>query len=89
MTEFGLLPAWPLLVAAVVLVAAFVGWAACASTASHRPTRNVGVTFCDDCSVPCTEAYPCWCCRAGGRHASGSDTHTGTHPTTTTGRDDA
>ena len=63
MTEFALLPAWPLLVGAAVFIAALIGWAACASTPSHRPTRNIGVTFCEDCAVPCTEDYPCLCCR--------------------------
>ena len=69
MTE--LLPPWPLIVGAAVLVAAFVGWAACASAPSHRPTREPGVSFCDDCSVPCSEAYPCFCCREFGFHRGG------------------
>ena len=67
MSEFGLFPAWPLIVGAIVLAAAFVGWCCCASSASHRPTRNIGVTFCEDCSVVCTEAYPCFCCRETGQ----------------------
>ena len=71
MTE--LLPPWPLIVGWAVLVAAFVGWAACASAPSHRPTREPGVSFCEDCAVVCTEAYPCWCCRLETERKEGHD----------------
>jgi len=63
-----LLPMWPIwLAVAVILVTGTVYCVICAGAQSHRPTRNVGVTYCDDCAVPCTGAYPCWCCRESGR----------------------
>ncbi len=65
MTEFDLFPVWPIVVGAAILIAAFVSWACCAISASHRPTRMIGVTFCEDCAVTCDEAYPCFCCREG------------------------
>ena len=58
-----LLPAWPLIVGIIVLVAAFVGWVCCAISAPHRPTRMIGILWCEDCQVTCYEGYPCWCCR--------------------------
>jgi hypothetical protein len=65
-----LLPMWPIWLAVGVIVAAVLVWCACAATPSHRPTKN-GVSFCDDCSVVCTGAYPCLCCRELGFHRGG------------------
>jgi len=67
MTEFALFPAWPLLVGIIILAAAFVGWACCATSAAHRPTRHIGVLFCEECDALCDEQEPCWCCRESHR----------------------
>jgi len=48
-------------------IAAFVGWACCATSAAHRPTRHIGVLFCEECDALCDEQEPCWCCRESHR----------------------
>lgn len=60
-----LYPAWPILVAVIVILAAGLGWCvlAAGSGPSHRTTRNVGVLFCEECGTMCTEGEPCPCCK--------------------------
>ena len=64
MSEFGLLPMWPIWLALAVIAAAGIIYCAIyTGSASHRPTRMIGITYCEDCSVTCDEAYLCFCCR--------------------------
>ncbi len=61
-----LLPAWPLLLGAGVLITAFLLFCVCRfgeETGRHWSTRCVGVFYCPVCRAECDETEPCWCCR--------------------------
>ena len=56
---------WPIYLALAVIVAAGLAWCVCAVSPSHRPTRHVGILFCEDCDLPCDEWRRCPCCQDG------------------------
>jgi len=59
-----LLPMWPIWLALAVIIAAVIVYCAMYVPArSHRPTRHVGVLYCEKCRVLCDGSNRCWCCR--------------------------